>query len=249
MVYQPGARISHVLFGLEIGPADLFMARQLGYHAVVSYTAAGYEGPAGQRMARHVERMMAAGVPRADAIEASGASVRIHTAQALARNYDHAPSVARLLEMPFVTVFEPLAEVSRQVIQERIDEYLSGLAAPTLATVRDAVLTLPSFAPARTAPYPLAGEWTAPAGKTLVLGQTWSPLSVDEARAYFAAGIDTLCSVDAPTPDAVGPVQESGGNLLSLGRIAGESAGASPFIVRLRDEGIEVTAFAGVLGV
>ncbi len=36
MVYQPGTRISSVLVGLDVGPADLFMARQLGYHAVVS---------------------------------------------------------------------------------------------------------------------------------------------------------------------------------------------------------------------
>lgn len=249
MVYQPGTRISHILFGLEVGPADLFMARQLGYHAVVSYEPAGYAGPHGPRMARHVERMVAAGVPRAEAIQASGATASVQLSHAQSRNYDHAPSVARLLEMPFVSVFEPLAEVSRTTVQSRIDERLSRLSAPTLADVRDAALSLPSFAQARTAPLALAGEWMAPAGRVVVLDHAWGPLLADEARAYLAHGVGTLCTLDSPSGAVIALAQEHRlANVLCLGRIAGESAGALPFIERLRAEGVEVTQFAGALG-
>ena len=248
MVYEPGTRISHVLFGLEISPADLFMARQLGYHAVVSYEPTGYDGPPGPRLARHVERMVAAGVPREEAIEASAASARAQLADSQSRNYEHAPSVARLLEMPFITVYDPLAEVSRRTIQERIAERLSQLSAPTLADIRDAVQTLRSFTVALTAPQPLAGEWTSPAGRVVVLDHAWGQPSAAEARAYFAHGAGTLCTLDTPPDDVITVAQERRGALITLGRIAGESAGALPFIQRLRDEGIEVTAFAGVLG-
>lgn len=248
MVYQPGTRISHILFGLEIGPADLFMARQLGYHAVVSYEPAGYAGPPGPRMARHIARMVVDSMSKDEAIAATRASAQAQLANAQARNYDHAPSVARLLETPFVTVFDPLAEVSRRTIQQRIDERLRQLRAPVLADVRDAVQTLPSFAQARTAPLAIAGEWTHPAGSVFVLDRASGPLTVDEARAYFAHGAGTLCVLETLSAEVAALAREQGGNILSLGRIAADSAGALPFIERLRAEGIEVTAFAGVLG-
>lgn len=248
MVYQPGTRISHILFGLEVGPADLFMARQLGYHAVVSYEPVGYSGPSGSHMAQRVKRMEAVGIPHDKAMEVCAASARARVIAEQSRNYDHAPSVARLLEIPFVTVYEPLAELGRSVMQERIDQRLGQLSAHTLADVRDAVMTLPSFTKARAAPHPVIGGWTSPAGR-VVVDHARDPLTPDEVFAYFSHGIDTLCAVEAPSSDALALVRErDAGNVISLGRIAGESAGALPYIERLRAEGIEVTAFAGVLG-
>ena len=248
MVYQPGTRISHILFGLEIGPADLFMARQLGYHAVVCVEPAGYSGPAGPRMSRHVSRLVAAGLSREDAVAASSATAREQRAADQSRNYDHAPSVARLLEMPFLTVFDPLAEVGRATLQARIDEHLAGTQAPALADVRDAVMTLPSFAQARTAPQLMPGEWTDPAGRTLALDYGWGLVSTDEVRAYFDHGVQTLCIPDAPSQETITQAREQGRAILSLGRSATESVGALPYAQRLRDEGIEVTTFAGILG-
>lgn len=250
LVFQPGTRISHILFGLEIGPADLLMARQLGYHAVISYEPVGYVGPAGPRMSRHIERMVVAGVPRDEAIAASTPGALAHRAAMQARNYDHAPSVARMLEIPFLTVYEPLAEVGRRLLQERIDQRLGEISAPTLADVRDAALALPSFAQARVTPQPVLGEWTAPAGKVAVLDSDWGPPSREEVSAYFKHGIRTLCCVDYPLADALALSQEGyTGSILTLGRIAAESVGVLPYVTRLRDEGIEVATFAGVLGV
>ena len=36
-IYYPGSRIGHLLLGIDVGAAELFMARQLGYHAVVAH--------------------------------------------------------------------------------------------------------------------------------------------------------------------------------------------------------------------
>ena len=44
-IYWPGSRISHILLGIDVGTAELFMARQLGYHCVISHRPAGYPGP------------------------------------------------------------------------------------------------------------------------------------------------------------------------------------------------------------
>ena len=40
-VYVPGEGIQRVLFGLDIGTAELLMARQLGYDAVIAHHPAG----------------------------------------------------------------------------------------------------------------------------------------------------------------------------------------------------------------
>jgi hypothetical protein len=249
MVYQPGTRISSVLVGLDVGPADLFMARQLGYHAVVSFRPAGYAGPVGARMARRIERMVADGLPRTVAIEVSTPRTLAERADAQVHNYDYAPSIARMLEMPLVTVFDPLAEVGRRVLRQRLDEHIRDLAAPTLADLRDAVMVLPSFAEARTEPHPALGDWAAPAGTNVVLDGALGAPSLDETRAYFAHGVTTLCCADYLNADALALARDGAqGNILTLGRIAAESVGVLPFVERLRADGLEVVTFAGVLG-
>ncbi len=200
-------------------------------------------------MARRIERMVAAGLPRAAAIEVSRPRALAVRAESQAHNYDYAPSVARMLETPFVTVYDPLAEVWRRILQQRLDEHVSGLSAPTLADLRDAVMVLQSFAQARTEPHPALGDWSAPAGKTLVLDGAWGVPTLDETRAYFAHGVTTLCCADYPHADALALARDGAqGNIFTLGRIAAESVGVLPFVERLRADGVEVVTFAGVLG-
>src|SRR5215813_10168719 len=99
-VYSTGSRISHILLGIEVGAAELFMARQLGYHCVVAHRPAGYPGPLGTVYHRHVTQMEEAGVPASIAEAAAAGRIQQLEAAALLENYDHIPSVARLLEMP-----------------------------------------------------------------------------------------------------------------------------------------------------
>src|SRR5689334_3025315 len=139
-IYYPGSRISHLLMGIDVGAGELFMARQLGFHAVIAHHPAGFTGPTWDVYRYHVRQMVEAGVP-ADQAEAAVAG-RIGELQARAQqqNYDHVSSVARLLEMPFLNIHAPLDELGRRLMQEKINARLALQPPATVRDVRDALL-------------------------------------------------------------------------------------------------------------
>ena len=149
-IYYPGSRIGHLLLGIDVGAAELFMARQLGYHAVVAHHPAGYAGPFWEVYRLHVGQMVAEGVPRDVAEAAVAERIAGFEAASQRENYDHVASVARLLETPFLNIHSPLDEVGRRIMQATVDAALAANPAATVADLRDALLRLPEFAAART---------------------------------------------------------------------------------------------------
>jgi hypothetical protein len=248
-VYYPGTRINHLLMGIDVGTAELFMARQLGYHAVITHHPAGYAGPFWDVYHLHVDQMVAAGVPRDVAEQAVAARIDGFKAASQRENYDHAASVARLLEMPFLNIHSPLDEVGRRIMQQTVNEQLAREPGSTVADVRDALLRLPEYAAARTAMQNPLGAWDTPAGKVVVSHGAYTNGGYPVARAYLTHGVDTICCIHFPLEDAQRLASEGiPGNILVMGHIAGDSVGINPYVARLRDSGLEVTTFSGILG-
>lgn len=248
-IYYPGARISHILLGIDAGAAEIFMARQLGYHAVVAHHPAGYAGPFWEVYHRHVDQMTAAGVPLDVAEAAVAPRIQSFQAEAQRENYDHTASIARLLETPFLNIHSPLDEVGRRIMQSIVDQTVSANPGVTVAGLRDALLTLPPFAAARTHMQVPLGAWDAPAGRVVVSHGAFTNGGYPVANAYLTHGIDTLCVIHFPLEDAQRLAAEGvRGNILVMGHIAGDSVGILPYVTRLRAEGLEVTTFSGVLG-
>jgi hypothetical protein len=246
-VAAPGTRIGHVLLGVEAGAAELFMARQLGYHAVVAHDPTGTAAALEKDWQRERERLTANGVPQDNADPLVGAAAARHAFQALSANYDHATSIARLLDMPYVIVGAALDEVARSTVQGIVDDVAARQPDATLANLRDALRAVPEYAAARTVMTLALGEWSAPAGRTLVVGDATAPISGDLVHAYLSHGVRTLCCPTVGLADAA-RLPEAGvrGNVLVLGRIATASIGLNAYAARLRSEGLEVTPFAGV---
>ncbi len=248
-IYYPGTRISHVLLGIDVGTSELFMARQLGYHAVIAHHPAGYAGPFWEVYRLHVGQMVAAGVPREVAEEAVAGRIAGFEAAAQRENYDHVASVARLLETPFLNIHSPLDEVGRRIMQATVDEALAANPAASVADLRDALLRLPEFAAARTQMQVALGTWDAPAGRTVVSHGAYTNGGYHVARAYLTHGVDTICCIHFPLEDAQRLAAEGvRGNILVMGHIAGDSVGINPYVARLRAEGLEVTTFSGIIG-
>lgn len=248
-IYYPGARISSVLMGIDVGAAELFMARQLGYHAVIAIQPAGHLGPFWEVYRRHVGQMVAAGVPSAEAEAAVTERVARMRAEAQRENYDHAASIARLLETPFLAIHSPLDEVGRRSIQALADALLAQRPDATLADLRDALLAAPEYAAARTEPRLALGQWEMPVGRVIVSHGAYASGDYQVARAYLTHGVQTLCCADFPDEEARWLANEGvGGAILTLGAIATASVGANPYIARLRADGLEVTTFSGIIG-
>ena len=248
-IYYPGSRIGHLLLGIDVGAAELFMARQLGYHAVVAHHPAGYAGPFWEVYRLHVGQMVAAGVPRDEAEAAVAERIAGFEAASQRENYDHVASVARLLETPFLNIHSPLDEVGRRIMQATVDAALAANPAATVADLRDALLRLPEFAAARTRMQVALGSWDAPAGRVVVSHGAYTNGGYHVARAYLTHGIDTVCCIHFPREDAQRLAAEGvRGNILVMGHIAGDSVGINPYVARLRADGLEVTTFSGVIG-
>jgi hypothetical protein len=249
-IYYPGTRIGHILIGIDIGAAELFMARQLGYHAVIAHHPAGYTGPFWEvYQQRHVAQMVAVGVPQRLAEEALAARVEAFQAAAQRENYDLVASVARLLEMPFLNLNSPLDEVGRRLMQGIVDDTLAGSPDATVADLRDVLMCLPEFAAARTQMLLPLGGWSARAGRVVVSHAAYTDGGYSVARAYLTHGVTTLCCLHLPLEDAQRLAREGvAGNILVLGHIAGDSVGINPYVARLHADGLEVTTFSGILG-
>lgn len=248
-IYYPGTRISHLLLGIDVGAAELFMARQLGYHAVIAHHPAGFAGPYWEVYRLHVGQMVTAGVPRAEAEAAVAERIAGFEAAAQRENYDHVASVARLLETPFLNIHSPLDEVGRRIMQATVDEALAANPAATVADMRAALLRLPEFAAARTQMQVALGGWDAPAGRVVVSHGAYTNGGYRVARAYLTHGVDTICCIHFPLEDAQRLAAEGvRGNILVMGHIAGDSVGINPYVARLRADGLEVTTFSGVIG-
>jgi hypothetical protein len=248
-IYYPGTRISHVLMGIDAGAAELFMARQLGYHAVIAHHPEGYAGPFWDVYHLHVDQMMAAGVPVDVAEQAVATRIAGFKAASQRENYDHAASVARLLEIPFLNIHAPLDEVGRRIMQRTVDDQLAVHPDSTVADVRDALLKLPEYAAARTQMQNPLGAWDAPAGKVVVSHGAYTNGGYPVVRAYFTHGVQTICCIHFPLEDAQRLANEGiQGNLLVMGHIAGDSVGINPYVAQLRESGLEVTTFSGIIG-
>lgn len=249
VVGNAGKAINHIFVGLEVGAAELLIARQLGYHAVVACQPAGVSGAPWETYRRHAEFLTDLGMAQAKAEEAVTPHIERLQLEAAHEQSEHLVSIARLLDTPFVAIHSPLQEVGRQRIQSAADELTAQHPNASLGDLRDALLRLPEFAAAPQTIVPILGDWSAPVGRVFVAHGAYAPPDAHVAAAYLTR-VDTLLCADM-TPDDADALRASGihGNVLALGRSATESAGVASYVTHLRAQGLEVTPTAGILGI
>ncbi len=248
-IYVPGEHPTKVLFGIDVGSAELMLAKERGYDLVITHHPAGGKARLyGWKVSkRHVYQMVEAGIPREEAekivrIKEARLAVESHPA-----NYDQVPAVARMIGMPFMNIHNPLDEVGRQ----RMLKALSHLKNPESATVSDIVKLLkqeiPEFRKCLTEIEVRLGSETNKAGKVVISHAAYTNGGYEIARSYFDHGVETLAYIHIAESDLARLRQEGHGNLLILGHIVSDSIGINPFIKELEERGVSVTRFGGVL--
>lgn len=248
-IYVSGTELKRVMFGIDIGAAELLLARDLGCDGVIAHHPAGGTARLNfpEVLTRHVELMVEHGVPTPAARDAIQAMLTRSLLSSQTANFDHVPSVARLLEMPFLNVHLPLDEVGRRMMVETIDAHLEKLdRSPIVQDAIDALKTMPEFAEAQTRIMVPVGAVDRPLGRIAVVHGAGTNGGYPVARAYFDAGINTVLYIHIAADQAQRLRDETSGNLIVSGHIASDMVGINPFVAKLEENGVEVIRMSGL---
>jgi len=246
-IYNPKEDVNKALFSIDVGVSGLLLAKMLGCDAAIAHH------PEGGRAAiekfkvfrKHVDLMVKNGVPEDVANEAVERKMRALMVSAHKANYDLAPSVAKVLDIGYMNIHNPLDEIGRRIMQELVDKVGGN------ATVGDLMLEfirLKEFSSAKTQIMLVLGDENNKVGKAVVAHGALTNGGSDVARAYFENGIDTLIYIHIEPRDVeILASLETEGNLIVTGHIASDCVGINPFIRELEKRGIEVIPF-GLIG-
>jgi putative NIF3 family GTP cyclohydrolase 1 type 2 len=247
-VHHAGRGIRRLLVGIDLRAPELALAKSLGYGAVLTHHPVGVATLGFHTvLQRHVDQMMAAGVPETAAhaaIDETATARRVLDSMA---NYDHDPSIARLLDMPYLNIHTPLDEIGRRRMAD------AAATVPAESTVSDLVRrfveTFEEFRAAATHVEVLVGRETHRLGRVVVSHAAGTNGGYSVGKAYFEHGVDTLVYIHCRPDDARRLDAEFGETkaLVVTGHIASDSVGITPYVDRLRREGVDVTTASGVL--
>lgn len=244
-----GEGLTRLMFGIDIGPAELMLARELGCDGVIAHHPAG--GDATLRfpevLARQIEFMLAHGVPEDQARVAVQPLIMRATMSAHAANHDRTPSVARALDMPLLNIHLPLDELRRVMMVEAIESHVSTLdREPLVQDAVDALAAMPEFAEAPTPIMVPVGAIDRPLGKLAVVHGAGTNGGARIAQAYFANGIDTVLYIHCAGDEILRLREEASGNLIVSGHIASDLVGINPYVREIEARGVEVVRISGL---
>jgi hypothetical protein len=249
----PAKAVRRVLFGIDVDAADLLVAKEKGYDLVIAHHPTGgsaiLDFP--KVLAKHGEILTRHGVP----IDASSSAVRElqeeREPRAHAENYDHLPSVARMIGIGLMCIHNPCDEIGRRVMDDTLRARL-----PRDAHVRDAIEaleTIPEFRAAQTRIVLRMGKTENPLGKWAVHHGAGTNGGVPVARAAFDHGIDTVfyIHIDAGALRRLWEVygREGPKNLVVTGHLASDSIGINVLVRELRAHGVRVDTYSGIIDV
>lgn len=237
-IHVKGRRIRKVLVAIDVGVAELLLARNLGCDAVIAHHPAGgrarIEGYKVFR--RHIDQLREAGVPEEAAKEAIRSKLRTLELQHHPDNYDQTPNAAKKLRMPLVSIHSPCDEIGRKMIQR----VLKGL--DENSTVKDVVFRIGRFPEFRKAVSRIEIRLGSPsnkAGKIAISHAAYTNGGYEIAKTYFQNGVGTLSYIHIAEADLTRLANEPSGNLIVLGHIASDWLGINRVLDELEKKGLE----------
>lgn len=237
-VHVPGKNIRKVMMAVDVGTAELLLAKSLGCDAVIAHHPIGVAAVNFYRVFdRHVEYMVEHGVPRAVAKKAvDRLKDRVET-RTHADIYDDVVGAARAIKMPLVNIHQPCDEYMRRAILEKIK---SGKTEHVSDIVRS-VEEIPEFRNAATRVKVRYGSAKNRAGHWALVIAAGTNGGYPVAKAYFEHGVDTVIYLHVDHGD-LGKLKDDKleGNLIVLGHLAGDSLGLNALADRLESIGVEV---------
>jgi len=247
-IYMGGDKIRKILFCIDAGIPELLLAKQLGYDAVIAHHPQGGTATINfhQVFNRHIQQLVAAGVPIEEAERAVKKRLEELEVQAHTRNYGHTVDVAKLLKMPYMNIHAPLDEVGRKIMTEKINSRIRKNS--TVQDVISAFNELSEFKNAVTEIKIRLGKAENMAGKVVVSHGAGTNGGYEIAKTYFKHGIGTVIYIHISLGDLEKLRAEGKGNLIVTGHIASDSVGINPLIHELKKRSVSVTGIGIVSG-
>src|SRR5213593_4957184 len=187
-IHVKGKKVRKPLVAIDVGVAELLLARELGCDAVIAHHPAGgrarLEGY--KVFLRHIEQLREAGVPEEVAREAVRPKLRVLELQHHPDNYDQTPSAAKKLKMPLVSIHSPCDEIGRNIILRQIKTLDGGATVDRLVR---RISQLPEFRKAKSKIQVRLGSAKNKTGKIAISHAAYTNGGYDIARTYFQNGI------------------------------------------------------------
>jgi len=240
-IYVSGSNIRKILFGIDAGVQELLLAKQLNYDAVIAHHPIGGTAAINfyQVFKRHIQQMVAAGVPLEIAEKAVEKKLEQLEVEAHTRSYAQAVDVAKLLKMPYMNIHTPLDEVGREIMTEQINSRIKKDS--KVQEVVSALKELTEFKNAVTEIKIRLGKPENPAGKVVVSHGAGTNGGYEIAKTYFKHGVGTVIYIHISAGDLEKLKADGAGNLIVTGHIASDSVGINPLIKELEKRDISVT--------
>jgi len=243
-VHVRGKKINKVLIAIDVGTAELMLARHLGCDGVIAHHPIGVAHVNFYKVfGRHVDFMTEHGVPKKVALQAvkklkDRVATRNH-----AEIYNDVVGAAKALGMPLVNVHQPCDEYMRQVIMKAIKsgrtEYVSDIVG--------SISKIPEFRNAATKIEVKLGSAKNSAGRWALVVAAGTNGGYSIAKAYFQHRVSTVIYLHVDYGELTKMKEEKlEGNLVVMGHLAGDSIGLNGLADRLEDLGVE-TVCMGIL--
>jgi hypothetical protein len=263
-IHIPGKNIRRLIFTMDANVGLLHMAKQLGYDAVVGHHPCGVLLKRGEVYWRHIDLLEEHGIAREKAMTALGESIEVAVRRIENRRfrmlYYESPNqtvlevdAARMLNLPFMNIHNPLDEKGRRIMQSKMDEAALKNPHLKLGDVLKLIEELPEARYARDAygisPHISIGQPSSEAQKVVFVHGALSAPHAEIVKFYWENGCKTVIALHSEFENLERLRKERHGNLVLTGHFLGDSLGMTPFIHALREKGVEVVCMGGIIDV
>ena len=237
-IHVKGRKIRKALVSIDVGVAEILLARNLECDAVIAHHPAGGSARLNgwKVFLRHIDQLKGAGVPDHVARETVKPKLRVLELQHNPDNYDQVPSAAKKLKMPLVSIHSPCDEIGRKMMQNVVKSLDKN------STVKDLVSKIGRFPEYRKAVSKIEirlGSPKSKAGKIAISHAAYTNGGYEIAKTYFQNGVGTLSYIHIAESDLTKLENEPHGNLIVLGHIASDWLGINRLLKELEKKGVE----------
>lgn len=248
----PGENISRVLAGIDMGTAELMLAKQLGYDCVFRHhNLVPKLGHLGHLVAEdHAKKMRECGIPANVAQKLLARRVQETEIMFHAANFDGPRQTAKLLGMPYLGLHTPADLLGERTVEKLMKEVEAAKDLPTVGNVFDAIMTLREYreAPDGQRPVIWLGDRDSYAGKIHVDFSGGLAPELDECKAYIDAGVGTFVCMHMESEIVKALREDNRCNVICCGHMASDSIGMNIILDAWEKEGgIETTRIGGIV--